>query len=140
MAKQGSKRRRTESPTCNSLLLCQDIVESRVTGQRVLQGIVELVRSSTFPAVVGPFAAFMRLSNVYGQQQIRVALQRGDTQESLFAFIATTHPRADPLGVVTSVIAIPPFIIPAAGRYIFSATHDGLEIASSPLFFEQTEE
>ena len=140
MAKSRSKKKRTESPTCNCLLLCEDVTESKATGKHVLHGIIEVIRAPGFPLVVGPFVGFMRLSNVYGKQEVRVSFERADTQEPLIEFVATTHPKADPLGVVTSVIPINAFVIPDPGRYIFSATHQGLEIASSPIFFEKLAE
>ena len=137
--RQPRKKKRTESPTCNCLLLCQDVTESKATGKRVLHGIIEVIRATNFPVTVGPFVGFMRLSNVYGQQEVRVSFERAETGESLFEFVATTHPKADPLGVVTSVVPIMPFTIDEPGRYIFSATHDALEIASSPVFFQHVD-
>jgi hypothetical protein len=133
MPRKPRKKDPIDVATCHCLLLCQDFIEWKATGRHELHNVVGTLRAVELPAVFGPFVAYMRLSNVYGAQTVNVSFQNADTEDVLFEFAARTHPQADPLGVVTSVVPIPPFEIPAAGRYIFQASHAGNPIAMSPI-------
>jgi len=123
----------TEAATCHCLLLCQDFVEWKATGRHELHNIVGTLLAKEFPAVFGPFIVYIRLSNVYGEQLVNFSLQNADTEEKLIEFTARTHPQANPLGVVTTVVPIPPFEIRTPGRYILEASHSGIPIAVSPI-------
>jgi hypothetical protein len=130
------KRKKSDTPevaTCHCLLLCQDFVEWKATGRHELHNVVGTLLAREFPAVFGPFVAYIRLSNVYGRQTVNFSFQNADTEERLIEFDAQTHPQANPLGVVTTVVPISPFEIRTPGRYIFVASHAGTPIALSPI-------
>ena len=133
MAKRRNKQAVIETATCHCLLLCQDFVEWKATGKHELHNVVGTLLAREFPAVFGPFVAYVRLSNVYGEQTVNFSFQNADTEEALIEFNARTHPQANPLGVVTSVVPIPPFEIAAPGRYILVASHSGMPIAVAPV-------
>lgn len=128
---------KTVAPTCSCLLLCEDVVESKATNKYVLEGVIEVVRSRAYPLHFGPSVAFLRLSNVHGSQQFRVRLA-GDEPRSrvLVEFLATSHPEADPSGIVTTVVSLGKFLVPKPGRYSLTVSHNGQELSSCVIYFQ----
>ncbi len=98
----------------------------------MIQGVIDGLRVRDLPTIVGPFAAYIRLSNVYGGQAIVFDLVDAATDEELFRITATSQGKADPLKTHTLVLAIPPFEVRTAGRYHFRASPpDGVPFVES---------
>jgi hypothetical protein len=123
----------TESPTCNCLLLCDDVLISGGRGKHYLQGVIGMLGAAEFPATIGGCVAYIRLSNVYADQKVSINLLNTRTEEIIFEFEAGFPDRSDPLGVYTLVVPIPPFVIAEPGRYLFNALHNNAPIAQSPI-------
>lgn len=118
-------------PTCNCALLCEDVLMSAARGKHILHGIVNLVVVASLPATVGPFVSYVRVSNVYGTQELTIRLVSG-TDRVVFELRAQLK-SPDPLGLYNLVVPIPPFGITEAGRHMFSVLAGGEVLAQSPI-------
>lgn len=134
----GVRRGLPETPTCNCVLLCDDVHMS-ARGKHTLVGIIGLVAVPRLPAIVGGFVAYVRLSNIYGTQRVRISLEDPRASTPAFEFDAPLQQR-DPLGVYTVIAPIPPFAVQSAGRYAFQVESRGEILAQSPIEFVQARE
>lgn len=133
-----SKRRRRsaqhsppETPTCNCALVCDDVVIS-AKGKHTLVGIIGTIAVQSLPTVLGGFVAYVRVSNVYGIQKVRISLEHSGSGRAAFEFEVPLQ-QQDPLGVHTVIAPIPPFAVEEPGRYVFQAESRGEPIAQSPI-------
>lgn len=133
MAKQRKKRRISEAPTSDCLLLCDDVLVSQGKNKHSLMGVIGAIGVTSFPSILGGYVAYARFSNVYAGQKINLKFTSAATDEVLFEGVAEFPGAHDPLGVYTLVVPIRPFTIKQPGRYIFGAYHDGIPIAASPV-------
>lgn len=131
--KNPSRRQPTEPPTCNCILLCDDVLVSQGRGKHTLSGVIGTIILQGLPAQSGSFVAYIRLSNVYGSKDVQVSLLRADSNEPVFQFEAKLPDKTDPLGLYLLMVPIPPFKIERAGRYLFQAECDGEVLATSPI-------
>jgi hypothetical protein len=134
MAKRMPSRRRQpppEPPTCNCVLLCDDVATS-TRGKHTLVGIIGVIGSSSFPAWLGGYVAYVRLSNVYASQTVRICLERAEDREEVLALDVQLN-QPDPLGVCTVMVVLPPFRIDRPGRYLFQVRSEGIPLAESPI-------
>lgn len=140
-----AKRKRTgrkkkgavpETPTCNCALLCDDVLVSQGRGKHTLNGIIGAIGVEKLPAVLGWYVTYVRISNVYGEQRVIVNLEEAGTGEPVFEFEAKMPEQADPLGVYTLVVPVPPFRVERAGRYMFNAKSGGEILAQSPIIIQ----
>jgi len=120
-----------EQATCNCVLLCDDVVTT-AKGKQHLSGVINTIYMPGFPAVVGGYVTYVRISNVYGSQTVQISLAEASSGNLVIGFDAQLQP-PDPLGVATVVAVLPPFVVKAAGRYIFQVTHGGVPIGQSPI-------
>jgi hypothetical protein len=135
MAKRQRKPRSgVESPTSDCVLLCDDVVVSQGKNKHTLVGIIGGIGVPRFPAVIGGYVTYVRLSNVYGGgQKITLRFSFAATDETIMETEARFPANSDPLGVYTLVAPIPQFVVAIGGRYIFGAYHNGVPIATSPI-------
>lgn len=132
MAKRRKSKQVPETPTCNCLLLCEDVLESKAGRKHFLHGIVGEITVQRLPAVIGPFVAYVRVSNIYGTQDVRFELltHEGDP---VFALTIQSPPDSHPLGHHTLVMPLERFEVRSPGRYIFQASSKGEILAQSPI-------
>ena|SRR6266700_1245424 len=102
------KRGQAEPPTVNCLLLCADVRESRKHRTHTLEDVVNVIVVPGVPVSVGGLVLYMRMSNVYGLQRVKVSWQHESDEETDYAFEIQTHPLANPLGLVTTCESLPP--------------------------------
>ena len=119
-------------PTCSCLLLCDDVIISHAHNKHVLQGVIGVLTVQKLPWVVGGFVVYMRLSNVHAKQTVKVKFSHGDSNDVLWELVAEVI-QQDPLQVNTLITRVPPFPLTKDGRYIVSAEHDGIPLASIPV-------
>ena len=132
----GQKGRVPEAPTCNCALLCDDVVESKGKGKHTLMGIIGAIFVPQFPANLGVFVAYVRLSNVYGAQKVTIGLDHAASNAKIFEAEVELPDIQDPLGVYTLVMPIRPFRIEQPGRYLFSVKSAGVPLAQSPILIQ----
>lgn len=133
MAKRRSPQKKSlpEAPTCNCVLLCDEVTQS-AKGKHSLHGVIGIIAAPTIPAWIGGYVTYVRISNVYGLQTVRISLDRADDGVEVMAFDVQLNP-PDPLGVHTIVAVLPPFKVDQPGRYLFEAKSGQLALASSPI-------
>lgn len=133
MAKKRTRRTRkeVEPPTSSCLLICDDVLISAGRDKHTLHGVIGTIVVLECPARVGPYVAYVRLSNVYSKQEIELIFRKADDDEMVFSFKAKSPASSNPLHTHTLIVKIPQFEIPSAGRYIFTAEHGGVEFAQS---------
>jgi hypothetical protein len=115
------------------LLLCDDVLISQGKQKHFLNGIIGLIGVKELPATIGGFVAYVRVSNVHGEQSISLVFEHSNGGNPLFSVDVGLPSQSDPLGVYTLVIPIPPFAVLEAGRYMFSVMHGGIPITQSPI-------
>jgi hypothetical protein len=120
-------------PTCSCLLLCDDVIISHAHDKHVLQGVIGMLAVPKLPAVLGGFVVYIRLSNVHAKQTVKVKFHHGDSNEVLWELVAEVINQLDPLQVHTLITRVPPFEVKESGRYIVTADHDGIPLASIPI-------
>lgn len=132
MAKRAKRRKPIpETPTCNCVLLCDDVVQS-ARGKHSLMGVIGMIAVAQFPAVIGGYVTYVRLSNLYPNQNAHIELERAEDGFVVFRFEVRLE-QADPLGVYTLVAVVPPFQVDQPGRYVFQAVAGGVPLAQSPI-------
>lgn len=132
MAKR-TRKTKLEAPQCNCIMLCDDVLMSAGRGKHNLMGVIGVVVIGQLPGILGGYVAYIRLSHVYGTQDIEVSFGKVDGAP-LFAFRARVGNAEGPLGVHTIVVPIPPFRVEESGRYSLAAkAPDGKLIAASPV-------
>lgn len=126
-----------EAPTSSCLLICDDVLVSQGHNKHILNGVVGQIIVPKTPTALGPFVAYIRLSNVYGGQEIKLCFSSaGEEEEEVFSVVAKSPAQSDPLQTHTIILRIPQFEINEIGRYIFSATHGGVPFAQCPIEIE----
>ncbi|HEV7297943.1 MAG TPA: hypothetical protein VGN72_01155 [Tepidisphaeraceae bacterium] len=121
-----------EAPMNSCLLLCDDVLRSTIRGKHILQGVIGGVQLLQLPAIIGPYVAYIRWSNVYGGQKIKLNF-RNEDDDVIFGMEAKSPAKSDPLETHTLIIRIPPFEITTPGRYLFSAEHGGSPFAQTTI-------
>lgn len=135
MAKKSKRKKAATAgtPTCNCLVLCDDVVVSHGRDKHNLMGIIGTLAFPALPAITGGFVAYVRLSNVHTQQRVTVGLEEAESEAPLWEFAAELVNRNDPLAVHTLVTKVPPFRIERPGRYLLKAKHNGVPLAQTPI-------
>lgn len=64
------KRKVAVPPTCNCIILCDDIIQSVAKGKVNLVGLIGTIAVQSLPAVIGGYGVYVRGSNVHGDQKI----------------------------------------------------------------------
>ena len=136
-----SKRKRSggiESPTSDCVLLCDDVLVSQGKHKHTLAGLIGTILVPAFPAIIGGYVAYVRLSNVYsGGQKVTLRLSLASTDDTIMETVSVLPKESDPLGVYTLIAPIPAFVVHEPGRYLFGAYHNGVvPIATSPILLQ----
>jgi len=129
--KKKATKHTAEAPTSSCLLLCEDVTVSVASDKHTLKGVISEMFSPVIPYRTGTAAAYLRLSNLYANQQIIVRFENVETAEVLFQFDVQASDNSDPLGTHVIILKIPSFVIPRAGRYNLCAIHNNLPFAES---------
>lgn len=127
------KRDAAEPPTCNCIILCDDIVVNQVRGKHTLAGIITAIAVRELPSMIGPYACYIRLSNVYPSARIHIGLFPDGADEPLWNFAVEMPPKTDPLGLYTMPLTVPPFGVVQAGRYLLTVISGGIPLAATPI-------
>jgi hypothetical protein len=131
MAKKRVQPSEAEPPTSSCLLICEDILVSPSRDKHYLQGVISKIVVPKFPAMIGPLAAYVRLSNIYGSQQIEISFTSGEYEKPIFSFVAISPPSSNPLETQTIMLGLPVIKLKKTGRYLFSASHGGVPFATT---------
>ena len=132
-AKTKAPSRHTGNPTCNCILLCDNIVVSHADDKHNLLGVIGAITLPPRMMAVGPFVVYVRLSNVHANQKVEVCFEDAESETRIWAFVAELVNRNDPLAVYTLLSRVPAFLVPRAGRYLLSAKHGGVALAQTPI-------
>jgi hypothetical protein len=120
-------------------LLCDDVVISHAHDKHVLQGVIGTLAVPKLPAVIGGFVVYLRLSNVHAKQTVKVKFRHADNDDverGLWELDAEVINQLDPLQVHTLIARVPPFQVAQPGRYIVTAEHQGVPLATIPLMIQ----
>lgn len=135
MAKKRPKATKgtAEAPTSSCLLLCDDVLMSVGKSKSILQGVVDYIAVPSVPAVVGPYVAYVRLSNVYAHAEIVLRFCHVDSDDEVFSLNARAPEGSNPLGTHTLILRLPPFPVSEVGKHTLQALHGGIAFAESPI-------
>jgi hypothetical protein len=125
--------RLNERPTCNCVLLCDDLITSSIRQKHTLSGVFTMVLVRELPSAIGPYVLYIRVSNVYPGQPVFVSLDP-PIGETLFRFRVPLPDQPDPLGLYTVPAVIAPFVVSAPGRYMLTVSDgEGIPLAMTPI-------
>lgn len=136
MAKSRSKKKQPgipETPTCNCILLCDDVVISQGRGKHTLQGVIGTIVVDELPKRLGGYVAYIRVQNVYDNKMLVVSLDEAATSEPVFAFQAQLPDKKAPLDLYTICVPVRPFDVRQSGLYWFMVRCDNEILAQSPI-------
>lgn len=137
MARQRrSKGSLPESPTCNCVLLCDDVIISQGKGKHTLVGVIGTIGVAGLPAVLAGSVAYIRIQNVYGSQRLVARFEFAKDNRTLFEFEVELTGDPDPLNVFNIIVPIRPFKVLEPGMYWFSILSGGAVLAQTPILIQ----
>lgn len=114
----------TPSPTLVSLLICDQVIDDKLTNKKSAIGLFNMIVVPQAPAVAHHIAVLASLTEIFNEVQIEVRLVRDSDDMVLFS---TRGPikAPSPLAVADLVFALQGVRIPTAGQYAFELLHAG---------------
>src|SRR5437764_669259 len=115
-------------PKCKAILLCDVVIIDAMTGKTSIIGVFDGFNLAQFPGNIGPFNAFLQLTDGIGKYRITVevhdlredkVLARAEIAEMEFQDRATKG---------NLLIPVPPLPLQHEGVYDFVVLADGQEI------------
>lgn len=119
-------------PTLVSLLICDQVIDDKLTNKKSAIGLFNAVLVPQMPATIHQIAIMASLTDITGRIQLQLRFVRDSDNEVLFQ----THGPVEapsPLATVDLVFTMQGVRIPAAGQYAYEL-HCGGEILSRRRF------
>lgn len=103
-------------PTLVTLLICDQVIDDRLTNKKSAIGLFNAVLVRRFPATIQQMVVMAALTEIQSQADVELRLVRDSDNETLFQ--AQELVRApSPLATVDLLFALQGIQIPAAGQY-----------------------
>jgi hypothetical protein len=104
-------------PQCKAILLCERVEVDRLTRQLDLRGVFCMFHLDTFPGRTMPFTVFTLLTGGEGEQHVWVDVYDLRDGQHLVRSRSDPVPFPGRADYIFWQIALPPLLLPAAGRY-----------------------
>jgi len=108
----------TSKPTLTALLVCDTVIEDKVTSKKSIIGAFTDIWSHNFPCVHYRMGVYFCLTNAEGEYEIRLKLIKTDS-EDLLAEAGLSVTINDILSINDFGINLPMAVFPKPGRYEF---------------------
>jgi hypothetical protein len=106
------------APTLVSLLICDQVIDDKLTNKKSAIGIFNTILVGGTPTVIHQMALLASLTEIPSPVEIEIRFVRDATNEVLFSGRGKIE-APDPLAVVDLVFALQGIQIPETGQYAF---------------------
>jgi hypothetical protein len=113
-----SKPKAPSSPIMLAMVICDTVIDDRISGKKSLIGLFDAIGTTTMPCRVNELHVFVALTEGYGQREIRLRCIASESDEELFG-TATVIEFPDPLSVVEINLGFRGCEFPEPGEYRF---------------------
>ena len=111
-------------PTLVSLLVCDQVVDDKLTGKKSAIGIFNTILVPKVPTAIHQMAILASLTEIAGRVELEMRLVRDADNAVLFGGKGAVE-APDPLAVVDLLFAMQGVKIPEAGQYAFELLSGG---------------
>lgn len=112
------------SPTLVSLLLCDQVIDDKLTNKKSAIGLFNMIVVQQMPAVINQMAVLASLTEITGKPQLELRLMRDADEHVVFSSKGFVN-APNPLAVVDLVFGMRGVRVEAAGQYAFEVLHEG---------------
>jgi hypothetical protein len=112
------EHRSTAAPTLVSFLICDQVIDDKLSNKKSAIGIFNTILVPKVPAMIHQMAILASVTEIAGRVELEIRLMR-DTDNAVL-FSGKGHVEApNPLAIVDLLFAMQGVKIPAAGQYAF---------------------
>ena len=108
----------TTPPTLVSLLLCDQIIDDRLTNKKSAIGLFNVIIVANAPSRVQNMTVMATLTEIARPSQVELRLVR-DADNAILLSTQGTVDAPDPLSTVELVFALQGIVLPSTGQYAF---------------------
>jgi hypothetical protein len=111
-------------PTLVSLLICDQVIDDKLTNKKSAIGLFNMIMVPKTPAVIQHMCVLASVTEITAKTQIEARLTRDADDSLLFGgkgFVSAP----DPLAVVDLIFSIQGIRVPDPGQYAFEILHEG---------------
>jgi hypothetical protein len=112
------------APSVVSLLLCDQVIDDKLTGKKSAIGIFNTIMASQIPTTIQQMVILASVTEISGQAGVELRLIRDTDNQMLFGGKGTVE-APNPLAVVDLLFAMHGVHIPEAGQYAFELLSGG---------------
>ncbi|MCP9455535.1 MAG: hypothetical protein NNA18_05440 [Nitrospira sp.] len=116
-------------PTVQAFLVCDQVIEDRLTRKKSLIGLFTHLQSPVFPFQHQHMGLYFCLTDVEGTHQFEIDLVSLNNEQLVCRAVLPSISIGDRLQISDFGINIPSLIVPSPGRYEFRLKMDGHLIA-----------
>jgi len=113
-------------PTLVSLLICDQVIDDKLTNKKSAIGIFNTILVQKLPTAIHQMAILASVTEIAGKVELEIRLVRDSDNAVLFSGKGAVE-APNPLGVVDLLFAMQGVKIPEAGQYAFELL-SGVEI------------
>lgn len=113
------------SPTLVSLLICDQVIDDKLTNKKSAIGLFNMVVVPHVPVALHQIAILASLTEIVREVHIELRLIRDADNQVIFSTKGPVK-APSPLAVADLVFAMQGIRIPSAGQFAFELLHDGL--------------
>ena len=108
----------TAAPSVVSLLLCDQVIDDKLTGKKSAIGIINTIVAAQIPTTIQQMVILASVTEISGRVELELRLIRDTDNQVLFGGKGTVE-APNPLAVVDLLFAMHGVHIPEAGQYAF---------------------
>jgi len=112
------------TPTLVSLLVCDQVIDDKMTNKKSAIGIFNVILVPQVPAQIHQLAILASVTEIVGRQEMELRLLRDSDNEVLFSGKGTVE-APNPLAIVDMLFALHGVRIPEAGQHAFELLAGG---------------
>jgi hypothetical protein len=127
-----------EAPMGLALVVCDAIIEDKLTGKKTLVGLFDRVYALSFPCVHPAMAVFVSLTSARGRYPCEIVCRHADNATVAFAAKGNVS-LEDPSQVVDLVFRLNGVRFPKPGTYWLHFLADEVPIMMRPMFVQARE-
>jgi hypothetical protein len=106
------------SPTLVSLLICDQVIDDKLTNKKSAIGLFNTILTASLPAKVQQLVVLASLTDINTRTPLELRLNRDSDNTVLFSTRGSVE-APNPLAIVDLVFNLQGLILPAAGQYAF---------------------
>ena len=113
------------APTLVALLICDQVIDDRLTNKKSAIGLFNAVLVARFPATVQQLVVLAAVTEITGQAEVELRLIRDTDNHVLFTAKEVVVHSQSPLATVDLVFALRGVVIPTPGAYAMELLSHG---------------